>query len=200
MKTNVSILIFILIITYSIIGFLIWEIFFLTQSFFYILRYIISIIVIFLVTAGMHVLLDKVVTRIRRKPEETIIEHFLFYFIAWIIWSLIDYFIMLPSNIFIFLTEKLTVFLFTLPLIYLYSLTYLFFVREPHLYMDLSGFALAISLGTILEVIFILTRSNPFIPYLITWIIIPLVSTFSIILGYYVGKRRGMKFQFKLQF
>ena len=127
----------------------------------YLSRAIFGAITIFIFTSIFHFALEKPIRYIRKRERETIIEHFLFFFFALIVWGIIDFGYYFESDINSFLIEKIWFLALSIPIIYFFSFIYRMILNRDILLLDLTGMLLAISIGSLYEIQLLLNRLNP---------------------------------------
>jgi len=122
-----------------------------------IFRYLAMIILIIPLTALFHFTIGPLYHWLARTKEETIQEHFLYYIPAYVCWTIIDFIIF---NSFIlgytfqrFFLIKLMLLFISMGIIFFYSWLYYYFVKIHFLIMDLSGFALSLTIIFFLDLI-----------------------------------------------
>lgn len=157
------------IITYGLIIFLFSLI--LSINIYYFTRFILGFITILLFTTIFHFALERPIDYIRGKERETLIEHFLFVFLALIIWSIIDYGYYFQSDFLSFLIDKIWFLALTLPIIYFYSLSYRLISNRFTLIFDISGLILAICIASYFELQLYLNRASSNYNFFLTQVI-----------------------------
>lgn len=188
-----------LVITYLLFGLLFTLIYFMDSSEIYLIQFTFYLLVVMFSTMAFHFAMIGLFKRIRER-EETLIEHIVLYFFALIVWIGVYCLVWAsPSfNILAFILGNLIAFSIASVIILFYSLLGLALLKESVLYVDLSGFVLALAVAYYYEVLLfmnwgVLEVRTLFIVIAIVFIAGLLVGIIT--LGRYVGRKRGKKYQ-----